>query len=205
MGCKGSIWPGFRSEFEPGQGLNTGPNWPSHPRCHIIPASGGSPLRREPSTHHDRSVRPSDHLPAGIGDRPLRPALRLLHVGGHDLPAQARASHAGGTRPAVRGVHPAGHDEDPHHRRRAAGAARRDAAVRRAGAAARPRAEGADRHHQRLATGQACRGAGGRRREADQRVAGYARSAAVHRRSPAGARSSRRWTASSPPRRPGWR
>src|SRR5271166_930245 len=37
----------------------------------------------------DRSVWPSDRLCARIGDRPMRLSLRLLHVGGHELPAQA--------------------------------------------------------------------------------------------------------------------
>ena len=73
------------------------------------------------------------------------------------------------------------------------------------GARHRQRAEGADRHHQRHAARQARRGAVRCRRAADERVAGHARPGAVRRRSPAGARSSKRWTASSPPRPPGWR
>ncbi len=42
----------------------------------------------------DRSVRPVDKLFAGVGHGPMRSALLLLHVGGHDLSAQGRFAHA---------------------------------------------------------------------------------------------------------------
>ena len=52
----------------------------------------------------DRSVRAGDQLSARIGDRPLRFPLRLLHGGGHDLPAEDGAAVARGARPAVHGL-----------------------------------------------------------------------------------------------------
>ena len=85
--------------------------------------------REEPRHTDDRSVRPGHHLSARFGHRPLRPSLRLLHGGGHDVPAEAGPADAGGAGPDLRRLHPAGHQQDPHHRRRAAGAARRDDAV----------------------------------------------------------------------------
>ena len=42
-----------------------------------------------------------DHLSAGLGDGPLRLPLRLLHGGGHDLPAEEGGADPRGARPAV--------------------------------------------------------------------------------------------------------
>ena len=75
-----------------------------------------------------RSVRPDHPVSARVGDRSLRPALLLLHVRGHDLPAESRSADAGRTRPAVLGLHRQGRAQDPPHRRRAAGPAQRDVA-----------------------------------------------------------------------------
>ena len=60
---------------------------------------------------HDRSVRPDDHVSARVGDRSLRPALLLLHVGRHDVPAQGRSADARRARPALHGVHRQGRAE----------------------------------------------------------------------------------------------
>jgi hypothetical protein len=55
------------------------------------------------------SIRSAGRSPtARVGHRPLRLPLRLLHVGGHDLPAQARRADARGARPAVLGLRRAG-------------------------------------------------------------------------------------------------
>ena len=65
--------------------------WGSRARskpCGLRPAAG-------------RSVRAGDHLSARLGHRPLRFPLRLLHVGGHDVPAEARSSDARGARPGL--------------------------------------------------------------------------------------------------------
>src|SRR5271157_5955728 len=69
----------------------------------------------------DRSLRPPDRLCARVGDGPLRFSLRLLHVGGHELPAQARRAVARGAGPVVLGVHRPRRAQASHYRRRAAG------------------------------------------------------------------------------------
>ena len=61
-------------------------------------------------------------LSQGVGDRPLRFALRLLHGREHDLPAARGPAHAGGTRPAVQRVHRKRCAQAADDRRRAAGA-----------------------------------------------------------------------------------
>ena len=76
----------------------------------------------------DRPVRAGDQLSARVGDRSLRPALLLLHVGRHDVPAEGRPADAGGTRPAVFGLHRQGRAQAAPDRRRAAGAAQHDVA-----------------------------------------------------------------------------
>src|SRR6185437_7358463 len=52
----------------------------------------------------DRPVWPDHQLSAGIGHRPLRSALLLLHVGRHDVPPQGRFAHARGARSALLGI-----------------------------------------------------------------------------------------------------
>ena len=140
----------------------------------------------------------ADRLCARLGDGPLRLSLRLLHVRGHEFPAQARRAVARGAGPAVLGVRRPRRAEDPHHRRRAAGPAQRDVAVPRAPAPPRQRrARGAHGDDQRIAA-RAFRPRTGRlRRPAHQRLARHARPRQVPRRHPLGrsrrgARRSRR-------------
>ena len=124
---------------------------------------------------HDRSVRPTDLLSPRLGHRPLRPALRLLHGGGHDLPAEAGGADARGAGPALRRLHRPWRREDPPDRRRAAGAEERHLAVPQPRRPARwRRAAGADGHHQRHPAGAYGRGPLRRRRPADQCLARYA-------------------------------
>ena len=93
----------------------------------------------------DRSVSAGDHLSARLGDGPLRFPLRLLHVGEHDVPAEAGPADARGTRPAVRRVRRARRAQAAAHRRRAAGAARHHDPGALALAPPRRRARRADR------------------------------------------------------------
>ena len=81
-----------------------------------------------PCPSDDRSVRPDDQLFAGVGHRPLRSALPLLHVGRHDILTQGRSARARGARPAVFGVHRQGRAKASAYRRRTAGPAQRDGA-----------------------------------------------------------------------------
>ena len=114
----------------------------ARPRTHPCPAG------RRPG----RSVRARHHLSAGLGDGPLRFPLRLLHGGGHDVPAQGRSAQPRGARPAVQRLHRQGRAQAAAHRRRAAGAARDHDAGRLAVAPSRDRrARRAHAHHQRLA------------------------------------------------------
>ena len=71
-----------------------------------------------------RSVRARHHLSARLGDGPLRFPLRVLHGGGHDVPAQGRSAQPRGARSPVRRLHRQGRAQAAAHRRRAAGAAR---------------------------------------------------------------------------------
>ena len=72
-----------------------------------------APCRRRRSSESrtcaaDRPVPAGDYLPAHLRDRPLRPALRLLHVRRHARSCpSATCCHAGRTRPALRRLHPA--------------------------------------------------------------------------------------------------
>ena len=136
-----------------------------------------------PVASADRSVRPQDRLCAGVGDRPVRLSLRLLHVGGHEFPAQARRSVARGAGPAVLGLRRPRRAQDPDHRRRAAGAPQRDVAVPRPQAASRQRrARRSDADDERLAA-RALRWRARRlRRQADQRLARQPRPGQVPRR-----------------------
>src|SRR4051812_31160068 len=100
-----------------------------------------------------RSVRPDHPLSARLGHRPLRPALLLLHVRRHDLPAEGGSADAGRTRPAVLGVHRQGRAEIATHRRRAAGPTQYDVAGALALASPRfRRLERADADNQRFTT-----------------------------------------------------
>ena len=147
----------------------------------------------------DRPVRPDHQLFAGVGHRSLRPALLLLHVRRHDVPAQGRSAHAGGTRPAVFGLHRQGRAQAAADRRRTAGPAQRDVAGALAVAPSRHRrARRTDADHQRLAAGALCR--------ANCATAACAASTCRWTRSirrnsapsPAGAISTRCWPASRP-------
>ena len=147
----------------------------------------------------DRPVRPDHQLSAGIGHRPLRSALLLLHVGRHDIPAQGRSAHARGTRPALLGIHRQGRAKAAADRRRAAGPAQRDVAGALAVAPSRQRrAERTDADDQRLAARTF--------RNRTARTAGSAASTSRWTRSirrnsapsPAGAISTRFWPASRP-------
>ena len=73
--------------------------------------SGRARLRRpRPGTRLDRTdppagrpVRPGGHRPAGLADRPVQPALHVLHAGrGAGLAARPRAAHRRRDRPAGR-------------------------------------------------------------------------------------------------------
>ena len=99
----------------------------------ICPAQKGSlnerivlPAAAVPSD--DRPVWPGHQLSARFGHRSLRPALLLLHVGRHDIPAQGRLADARGTRPSLFGVHRQGRAQVAADRRRTAGPAQRDVA-----------------------------------------------------------------------------
>ena len=118
----------------------------------------------------------ADHLSARLGDGSLRPALRLLHERGDELPAEARCSHAGGARPAVLGLRAL-----RHAKLRLTGGeplVRRDI-MRPVPLAVAPsrqrRARRADAHHQRHAARPPCARTRRLRREARQRLARHAR------------------------------
>ena len=72
------------------------------------------------------TARPGGHRPAGLADRPLQPALHLLHAArGPGLAAQGRGAHRRGDRPAGPDRRRAArHPRGPVHRRRAAAAPR---------------------------------------------------------------------------------
>ena len=89
------------------------------------PGAGAYPRderRRRPA----RRLRPDAPLAAGVGDRPLQPALPLLHAGrGHEVARPRGAARATTSSSASCGLFAAhGGQRAPRHRRRAAGAAR---------------------------------------------------------------------------------
>ena len=94
--------------------------------CALIyrgPTSGGAIAG--PFQFDDRRLRPADHLCAHVGDRPLRPALPLLHGRDDDVRAARRdASRFEEIVELADMLHRARRPRDPPDRRRAAGAAR---------------------------------------------------------------------------------
>ena len=117
----------------------------------------GAAAHPRSESHADRPIRAPRHLSAGLGHRPMRLPLRLLHVGAHELSAQGGAAHPGGARSAVQRVRGLGRAQAPHHRRRAAGAEGRHRAVREPGPPPEERrARRADAHHQRQPTAAPC-------------------------------------------------
>ena len=90
----------------------------------------GDHMKSQPLPALVDRYRPLDHLPEGVGDRPLRLPLCLLHVGAHELPAARgtcsrwRSSTASARRSS------AAASEAAHHRRRAARAQEHHVAVR---------------------------------------------------------------------------
>src|SRR5258708_2188046 len=92
------------------------------------PAYARIALAERTALADDRPVWPEHQLFAGVGHRSLRPALLLLHVRRHDVPAQGRSADAGRARPAVLGLHRQGREETAADRRRTAGPAQCDVA-----------------------------------------------------------------------------
>ena len=119
-----------------------------------------------------RPVPAPHRLPPGVGHRPLRFPLRLLHGRADAVPAQARAPDAGGAGPALHRLRPAGRAQAAHHRGRAAGAAgHHDLLPRHGPASGLGRPRGADADHQRLPARPLRRRARGLRRSPGERVA----------------------------------
>ena len=119
-------------------------------------------------------------LLARLRHRPLRLPLRLLHGGGHDVPAEGGDPDARRAGPAVQRLRPPGREEAAADRRRAAGAQEHHVPVPRAFAPSRERrAPGTDAHHQWQPAGAIRRGSRRLRRQARQCLRRYARSAEV--------------------------
>ena len=133
-----------------------------------------------------RLVRAGRDRPAGVADRPLQPALHLLHARRRSgLAAQARAAHRRRGRPADPDRRRAARRPGgPVHRRRAAAAprpGRHRRAHRRAAAA-----PGDLAHHQRHRAGPDGGPAPGRRAGPGQRLARHAPTGGVPGADPAG-------------------
>ena len=154
----------------------------------------GDHINTHAAARSRRPLRPHDHLPAGVGDRPLRLPLRLLHVRAHELPAAGRAADARGARPDLHGLRRRG-----VRKLRITGGeplVRKTHVAVRAPVAA-PRGGGLDEltlttNGSQLAA--LCRRSARRRRRAHQRLARHAASPTASAPSPAGATSRTCWT-----------
>ena len=199
---------GFRPKFEPGQGVNTSRSPPLAKSVHMsynFRASGDSPRREErlQPVMKDPFGRAITYLRVSVTDRC---DLRCVYCMSEDmtfLPKRELLTLEELDRLCAR-VHPAGHDQDPHHRR---GALVRRDVMRLFGALGHRLGHGlkeltvTTNGSQLVKHAETLAAAGVRRVNVSLDTLDPPR----FTRSPDGARSSRRWTASSPPRPPGWR